>query len=237
VADTLKKQDKGSDTHSSKNIGIPIAVGRLIELMDNKRVDENTEEIRLLIKAEPGFDPHRDMNIKSLRFGASEEVDYGRGSKTIKKEKRGNDLVLTFGGKGNGLSDKNFTAKLLGKTKKGDLLFGFARLPWLDYNLPILSSLFPEFTLNSKSLKTELEIENSGQVSSNPTKVTIEYLKDDKWILVNEGKVPALKPYEKVSLVFWGEKFKERNQVAQVRVIIQQEDSEPAILEGPVIIR
>lgn len=48
-------------------------------------------------------------------------------------QESGSDLILVFEGKGNGLSKGNFTAKLLGKDKEGKLLFGYARLPWVEY--------------------------------------------------------------------------------------------------------
>ena len=37
--------------------------------------------------------------------------------------------ILIFDGKANGISDRNFAGKLLGKTNEGKLLFGYARLP------------------------------------------------------------------------------------------------------------
>ncbi|TXG38399.1 glycoside hydrolase family protein [Seonamhaeicola maritimus] len=237
VADTIKKQDKGSDNHSSKNIGIPLTVGRLIELIGNERIDKSTCEIKLLVKAEPGFNPHRDINIKSLRFGASEEVDFGRGSKVIKKEKQGDDLILTFNGEGNGLTEENFVAKLLGKTRKDDLLFGFARLPWIEYNLPVLSAKFPELTLNSKSLKIDIEVENFGQFNSKTAELKIEYEKNGTWQVLIEESVPPLKAYEKINLTFWGQKIQERNNTVNLRIIISHKDQEPDVLEGLVTIR
>ena len=64
--------------------------------------------IRVLVKAEEGFDPHTDIDLKSLRFGASEAVNYGRGSKVLKTEKDGADLIVTFDGTGNGITANNF---------------------------------------------------------------------------------------------------------------------------------
>jgi len=73
------------------------------------------------------------MNFASLRFGAPEEVNFGFGSKLIDLQESGQDMILIFEGKGNGLSKDNFTAKLLGEDADGKLLFGYARLPWVDY--------------------------------------------------------------------------------------------------------
>ena len=88
----------------------------------------------ILSLAEEGFNPHTDMDIQSLRFGAPEEVDFGRGSSILRVKKKGNDLILIFHGRGNGITDSNFAGKLLGKTNEGTLLFGYARLPWINEN-------------------------------------------------------------------------------------------------------
>jgi len=133
VIDTLKHEDRGSDRHSSKHICIPLTVGRQIEILNREVIDCCIDSIRLLVKAEVGFDPHRDMDFSTLRFGAPEEVNYGFGSRLMDTRDSGKDLILVFEGKGNGLSEANFTGKLLGRDQEGNLLFGYARLPWLDY--------------------------------------------------------------------------------------------------------
>jgi hypothetical protein len=80
------------------------------------------------ILAEEGFNPHTDIDLESLRFGAPEVVDYGSGCRIRKVIKKGKDLIIHFDGRGNGITDNNFALKLLGKTNGGNLLFGFARL-------------------------------------------------------------------------------------------------------------
>lgn len=133
VIDTLKHEDKASDRHSSKHICIPLTVGRQIEILNREVIDCCIDSIRVLVKAEEGFDPHKDMDLSTLRFGSSDEVNFGFGCLLIGSEAAGKDLILIFEGKGNGLSYENFTAKLLGKDRDGQLLFGYARLPWVDY--------------------------------------------------------------------------------------------------------
>lgn len=237
VNDTVKKQDMGSDIHSSKNISIPLTVGKLIELIEPRKITEKTQKIKLLIKAEAGFNPHTDIDIKALRFGASEEVNYGRGSSVLATTKQGKDLLVTFNGKGNGITDNNFAAKLLGKTSQGKQLFGFTRLPWVNYMLPALSAKFPEYSLNKQKLKAEIEVENFGQVTAQATDITLEYHKNGKWLTFAQGSVPALGAYEKTTLTFWGKKIQDRNQVIDVRVSISQKKQPDATLTGPVIIR
>jgi hypothetical protein len=68
------------------------------------------------------------------RFGAPEQVDFGGGCKPVKSEKFGKDLIVTFDAAGNGLTDGNFAAKLIGKTAWGKLWFGYSRLPGVDYS-------------------------------------------------------------------------------------------------------
>lgn len=238
VADTIKKQDLGSDTHSSKNIGIPLTVGRLISIIDKEKIDASTEIIRVLVKAEKGFNPHKDMDLKSLRFGASDEVDYGKGSRLYKTLKSGEDLILIFKGAGNGIKEEDFAAKLMGKTKKGKLLFGFSRLPWVNYNEPYLSAKHPVISQTSvRNVKIELEVQNFGQVTSEKSEVKIEYLEDETWKMLVSGTVSALKPFEKTMLTFENKKFCERESTVKVRVTIVQEKQEPSILEGNIIVR
>lgn len=134
VLDGPKREDKGKDNHSSKNIALPLVVGRQLKILDSDKITADTKTIRLQIDAEEGFDPLADVDIDSLRFGAPEEVDFGRGCKAIASEKADGDLVVTFDATGNGITDDNFAAKLIGQTTKGKLLFGYSRLPGVDYS-------------------------------------------------------------------------------------------------------
>lgn len=197
VIDTIKWNDLKSDTHSSKHIVIPLTVGRQLTILNKEKLDEKTQEIQVLIKAEKGFDPHEDMDLQSLRFGASEEVNFGRGAKMQKSEKQGDDLVVTFEGKGNGLSEDNFASKLLGRTNEGKLLFGYARLPKEDYLQPALSARLPEITVKKKGFILEVEVQNFGQVNSKPTNIDIEVEVDGKYLKFASTEVPVLKPFEK----------------------------------------
>jgi hypothetical protein len=91
VIDTLKNEDRPFDNHSSKNISIPLNPGVLLTILDKKPITAQTKTIRLKIQAEDGFNPQTDIDLNSLRFGASTEVNYGRGSKLLKTETDGND--------------------------------------------------------------------------------------------------------------------------------------------------
>lgn len=202
VIDTLKNKDKPFDNHSSKNISIPLNPGVLLTILDKKPITAQTKTIRLKIQAEDGFHPQTDIDLNSLRFGASTEVNYGRGSKVLKTETDGNDLIVTFDGKGNGMTEDEFAPKLIGKYKNGKMLYGYARLPYIDYIEPILSARAPVFVQSDKGWEGNIEVQNFGQVSSQKASVKIEYKKDGKMIKVASATVPPLAPYEKTDVRF-----------------------------------
>lgn len=202
VIDTLKNEDKPFDNHSSKNISIPLNPGVLLTILDKKPITAQTKTIRLKIQAEDGFNPQTDIDLNSLRFGASTEVNYGRGSKLLKTETDGNDLIVTFDGKGNGMTEDEFAPKLIGKYKNGKMLYGYARLPYIDYIEPILPARAPVFVQSDKGWEGNIEVQNFGQVSSQKASVKIEYKKDGKMIKVASATVPPLTPYEKTDVRF-----------------------------------
>ena len=201
VIDTLKNEDKPFDHHSSKNISIPLNPGLLLTILDEKPITSGTKTIRVKIQAEEGFNPQTDIDVNSLRFGASEEVNYGRGCQVLTTENAGKDLIVTFNGKGNGITKDEFAPKLIGKYKDGRMLYGYVRLPYIDYIEPILSARAPVFTKSGKGLECTVEVQNFGQVESKKALVEVGYKKEGKTIKVASGMVPALKPYEKTDLL------------------------------------
>lgn len=201
VIDTLKNEDKPFDHHSSKNISIPLNPGLLLTILDEKPITSSTKTIRVKIQAEEGFNPQKDIDVNSLRFGASEEVNYGRGCQVLTTENAGKDLIVTFNGKGNGITKDEFAPKLIGKYKDGRILYGYARLPYIDYIEPILSARAPVFTKSGKGLECTVEVQNFGQVESKKALVEVGYKREGKTIKVASGMVPALKPYEKTDLL------------------------------------
>lgn len=201
VIDTLKNEDKPFDHHSSKNISIPLNPGLLLTILDEKPITSGTKTIRVKIQAEEGFNPQTDIDVNSLRFGASEEVNYGRGCQVLTTENVGKDLIVTFNGKGNGITKDEFAPKLIGKYKDGRILYGYARLPYIDYIEPILSARAPVFTKSGKGLECTVEVQNFGQVESKKALVEVGYKREGKTIKVASGMVPALKPYEKTDLL------------------------------------
>ena len=189
VIDTLKNEDRPNDTHSSKNICITMNKGLLLEVLNTGPITARTKKIELRIRGEKDFDPAKEVDVKSLILGSYKEVNYGRGAKPIKVKQEGGDLIVTFSGKGSGIDANEWAPKLIGRSKTGKLLWGYARLQYVNYNPAILS---PSAAYEKDGLQW-VEVENFGLTESEPQTITIKNVKN-KEVSVS---VPALKPYEK----------------------------------------
>jgi hypothetical protein len=235
VIDTVKWNDLGNDRHSSKNISIPLTVGRQIEVLNRRKINSQTKTITVKIKAEKGFNPHKDMDIETLRFGASEEVNFGRGSSVVKTRKKGKDLVVSFRGEGNGITTNNFVGKLLGKTSNGKLLFGYARLPKVDYIESILSARLPRVIKKGGVSMLSVEVQNFGQIASKKGKVKVYIKEERQWKEITSGIVPKLLPFQKkkidlaISLV-----LKEKD-TYEAKVVLINKEKKAVVLEGNLI--
>ena len=225
VIDTLKHEDKPRDTHSSKNISIPLIVGRQIELLGKKKITERTKRIQLLIKAEEGFNPHTDIDLESLRFGASEAVNYGGGCVAVDSKMKGNDLIITFNGKGNGLSAENFVGKLLGKTSDGELLFGYTRLPWISYYEPILSPKSPEIEQASEGADIQVEIQNFGQVTSSIIPIQIYVKEQNGYEKIAAAELQGIEPFEKIKLRLFTKYEFVKGGIYTLKLVVKTEDN------------
>jgi hypothetical protein len=234
VIDIEKVYDKGSDIHSSKNICIPLAVGKLLTILDKKRIDAKTKTIRVKIATEPGFNSQTDVDIQSLRFGNPEDVNYGRGSKMLSSEKSGNDLIVTFNGVGNGIPDDEFAAKMLGKTSDGKLLYGYARLPEVNFIEPILSACLPVIIQKKDGFNLKVEVQNFGQLASEKAQLKISYIKDNKEVEVATRKISSLKPYEKTIVDLSCGKIFEAGIEYKFKVVVNQKVFAPSVLHGKI---
>ena len=189
VIDTLKNEDRPNDTHSSKNICITMNKGLLLEVLNTEPITAKTKKIELRIRGEKDFDPAKEVDVKSLILGSYKEVNYGRGVKPVKVKQEGGDLIVTFSGKGSGIDANEWAPKLIGRSKTGKLLWGYARLQYVNYNPAILS---PSAAYEKDGLQWVV-VENFGLTESEPQTITIKNVKN-KEVSVS---VPALKPYEK----------------------------------------
>ena len=194
VIDTLKWEDLPGDRHSSKNICIPLNKGLMLSVLNEEPITAATKRIEVRIKAEPDFHPQTDVDVESLRFGSYNEVNFGRGCKPVKTRKEGDDLIIVFNGKGSGITADEFAPKLIGRDVKGNLLYGYARLPYVDYTPALLSARRPIYDKQQNVWK--VQVENFGLSASQPTEVEI-YSADQS---LAKGEVPVLAPYEKTEL-------------------------------------
>ena len=140
--------------------------------------------------------------VKWDDHGNDNEVNFGRGCKVVKTEASGKDLILTFDGKGSGITPDEFAPKMIGKDKNGKLLFGYANLPYVDYKPALLSCRRPVYREGRNEV--ELEIQNFGLSVSGEMTVEIKQAGAG----MGRHTVKPLQPYEKASLTFTPEKGK-----------------------------
>lgn len=200
--DIAKEEDFGGDNHSSKSLALPLTVGRRLAILDAQPIAAGTREIRVAVKAEPGFDPAADIDLDSLRFGAAKAVNFGRGFKVKETSSAGGgDLTLTFAGEEHGLTAEDFAAKLLGRTRKGGVLHGYARLPGVNYLAPILSARKPVLVRrDAANLEASVAVGNLGQIKSAPTPLQVVFQQDRKTLHTATATIPALDPYATATL-------------------------------------
>ena len=237
VIDTIKWDDKGGDKHSSKNIGIPLTFGRLITVLNNEPINSETKTIRVKVQAEKGFNPHTDIDLASLRFGASEEVNFGRGSKLLNSEKDGKDLVLIFDGEGNGITKENFTIKLLGKTVDEKLLFAYGRLPGINYLQAALSPTLPKIINGKENGHVEIEVQNFGQVASEISSLKVEVKAHGKWNRFAYAEIESFQPFEKRTIYIERPVNYRTKERLEVRVSILSPNQKEVSLTGEISIQ
>lgn len=196
VIDTIKWEDKANDKYSSKNIIIPLNKPVLLEFL-NPKLPSIDEEIKVLVKSEKGFDPNKDLDLKSLRFGSNETVNYGGGSQVLRTEKANDGLILIFSKQDHNLNQDEFAPKLLGKRKDGNLIFGYTRVPWAKYEKGILSARKPVFLVESGKSVVKMEVQNFGVKPSSNATIKLYQIVNGKTKVLAEHRLNQIKPYEK----------------------------------------
>lgn len=193
VIDTLKNEDKPHDTHSSKNITLPLNPGVLMKVLDSPRHIYEVE-----IENEPGFNAATDLDVESLVFGLPHDADYGRGCKAsnIRPSKTG--AIVTFDAKGYKPSYDDFAFKLIGKDKSGGLIYGFARQPQKYTDKSILSPRAPRLSLDGKSL--DIAVENFGTGRSGKFNLIVLKGYGVKYKEVAQAALSPITPYDSVNL-------------------------------------
>lgn len=190
VIDTIKWEDLPGDRHSSKNIAIPLNKGVRLEVLNQEPITAKTKTIDVRFLADETFHPQRDVDVASLRFGSFNEVNFGRGCQALKSRPDGDNLIVTFRGKGSGIQADEFAPKLIGRTKEGKLLYGYARLPYVDYQPALVSARRPAYDPDKRQLK--VEIQNFGLSASRPMRAEVM----GEQASFGSIEVPALQPYE-----------------------------------------
>ena len=197
VIDTLKHEDKMLDRHSSKNICIPLNKGVLMDIVSAGPITSKTKTIDLRVRAEQGFNPQKDIDFASLRFGSNELVNYGEGACVTSVRNDGAHVILTFDAKAAQIGPEEFAPKLLGKYADGHMLYGYTRVPGRDYTPAVLSTLKPVIENGEAVLK----ITNFGvSASTAASPVTLTQTIDGKVRTIAKGSAAPLAPYDSADL-------------------------------------
>lgn len=220
VIDTIKGNDLPNDKHSSKNISIPLNKGMLLSVLNEKEITPSTRTIEVEIAAEEDFHPQTDVDVTSLRFGSFTEVNFGRGCKPVKTRVSGKDLIVVFNAKGSGITSDEFAPKMIGKDKNGNMLYGYARLPYVNYRPALLSARRPAFDKEKGGLK--VEIQNFGLSASEPAEV--EVMRNGSSL--GRINLKTLQPYEVESLRFNADAVSSADKSSAYEVVFFQEGKE-----------
>lgn len=220
VIDTIKGNDLPNDNHSSKNISIPLNKGMLLSVLNEKEITPSTRTIEVKIAAEEDFHPQTDVDVKSLRFGSFTEVNFGRGCKPVKTKVSGKDLIVVFNAKGSGITSDEFAPKMIGKDKNGNMLYGYARLPYVNYRPALLSARRPVLDKEKGGLK--VEVQNFGLSASEPAEV--EVMRNGSSL--GRINLKTLQPYEAESLRFNADAVSSADKSSSYEVVFFQEGKE-----------
>ena len=194
VIDCVKQSDLAGDDHSSKNINMPITRQLLLEVQGSEPITPSTTTIRVLVKAEDGFNPRTDLTLSSLKFGSHDKVNYGGGFSYASSEASGtSDLIITFTGTAgqSGITADEWAPKMLGQMADGSIAFGYARMPGVDYKPAILSAVTPVFSTDGTV--QAVNVSNYGQNAATATAVRV-YSADGNTLLAH-GTTSALAAY------------------------------------------
>jgi hypothetical protein len=187
VMDAPKDMDHTADGHSSKVVSLPLVVERRMEILPAPE----GSKVQVKILAEDGFDP-ASLDVGSLRFGPPDEVNRGRGAKAVGSSAVDGNLVVTFESMGGEFSPKDPVAKLLGKSKQGELVLGHVRAP---IHPGLTSILSPQPPRPTEPGKLGVMVENFGLKASAPTQVNLTLSSEGREPVTLTAPVPELAPY------------------------------------------
>lgn len=124
----------------------------------------------------------------------------------------------------------------MGETNEGKLLFGYSRLPGVDYLESAISARKPVFKKEKGGYDIDVVIENFGQIASKQAEIKIELIKKNISIEIAKGTVPSLESFEKSIQTFYTEKEIERGGEYIVKVTILQNDKELVIFRQKIFL-
>ena len=191
VIDDAKEVDKPNDNHSSKAIVVETTTPRTIH------VRKQGDRFHVAIDGDKGFDPARDINPNSLRFGAPSRVDFGRTGAPLSTKAEGSRLIAEFSVADCGFQASDRTAKLLAPDRKGGVVLGYAALPDEPKEYPMLSadgSVKPG-KINNGRRELKVRIENFGLAKSTATKVDLTIRAERREPATISAALPALESY------------------------------------------
>lgn len=201
VVDAEKDADKGSDTHSSKNIIAPLVKSRFLEVVGNDVITASTTSIRVKIKKEEDFNP-ANINLSSLRFGSYDVVNYGNGfTATASETDDDGNLIVTFTGAAgaSGITADEFAPKMIGEDNSGNIVYGYAKLPYVNYKPAMVSALIPG--INADNYITTVHVDNYGLSTSE--EMTVKVMTTTGTVL-STGTVHAIAPYASEDVTLTG---------------------------------
>lgn len=194
VIDCVKQEDLAGDSHSSKNINMPLTRQLLLEVLGTEPVTASTTSVRVLVRGEDDFNPRTDLNLSSLRFGSHDKVNYGNGLVYASSEPSGtSDLIITFTGQSgqSGITTGEWAAKMLGQKTDGSVAFGYAKMPGVNYQPAMLSAIVPAFGADGTVLS--IDVSNYGQ--SDARAITVRVYNQAGTTLLAHGTISSLAAY------------------------------------------
>ena len=198
VIDAPKEDDKPNDNHSSKAIVVGVSPPRTV------LVRKQGDRFLIALEADKGFDPVKDVDPASLRFGAPSRVDFGKTSAPLSTQVNGNRLIAEFSATDCGFQASDRTAKLLAHDRKGGLIFGYAALPDEPAEYPLLSA---HGSVNAEPIKggtreLTVQVENFGLAKSAETQVKLQLRPNGREPVTVNAPLPALAPYTSADVKF-----------------------------------
>jgi hypothetical protein len=198
VIDDAKEADKPNDIHSSKAIGVEIVPPRTV------LVRKQGDRFVATLEAGEGFDPSKDVDPSTLRFGAPSQVDFGKTSAPLSTGVTGTALAAEFSDDGCGFQPSDRTAKLLARDRKGGLVFGYAALPDEPEEYPLLSAhgSIKADPIQNGTRELTVQVENFGLAKSAATQVKLLLRADGHEPFTATVPLPELASYASADVKF-----------------------------------